>query len=165
MKDAAGASRSKLSVSVQALGSAAGRVNHARLRRAAQAAFAAAGAQARHSITVVVTDDAHIRELNLAYRGVDAPTDVLAFGENVPGQGFVRPTRRPVYLGDVIISHERAAEQAALYGHAVEEELALLVVHGVLHLLGYDHEQAADKEQMWRLQNAALASLGTTSHP
>ena len=65
-----------------------------------------------------------------------------------------------MYWGDIVISYPRAAEQAARYGHSVEEELLTLVVHGTLHLLNYDHECIEDRERMWRLQDDVLERLG-----
>lgn len=115
------------------------------------------------SLTVVITNDARIRELNRSYRDVDGPTDVLSFS-NTAGD-LVVPGMDDSYLGDVIISYERAGEQAAALGHGVDEEIALLVVHGVLHLLGYDHEEPGDKRRMWSVQDAALDVLGIEWRP
>jgi probable rRNA maturation factor len=116
-------------------------------------------------LTIVVTDDVHVRRLNRDYRGVDACTDVLAFGDRPEPGAFVSAPEASVYIGDVVISYPRATEQAADYGHAVEEELSVLVVHGVLHLLGYDHETPEDRDEMWRLQGAALGRLGLCWQP
>jgi probable rRNA maturation factor len=135
------------------------------LRQAAHAAFKSAGGQGAGILTVMVTDDAEIQELNRTYRHIDAPTDVLSFGETDQADGFVAPAGEARYWGDIIISYPRALEQAATYGHPPQEELALLVVHGTLHLLGYDHEQADDKDKMWVAQNAALAQLGIGWQP
>ncbi len=114
-------------------------------------------------LTVVITNDVRIRELNRTYRDVDAPTDVLSFS-NITDEVAV-PGTDDSYLGDVIISYERAGEQAAALGHSVDEEIALLVVHGVLHLLGYDHEEPGDKRCMWSVQDAALDALGIVWRP
>ena len=135
-------------------------VERAQLQKAARAAFRCAGGQSSGALTVMVTDDAQIQELNRAYRDVDAATDVLAFGAAGEANGFIPPAEETPYFGDIIISYPRAIEQAAAYGHPLPEELSLLVVHGTLHLLGYDHEQVDDKEKMWAAQNAALAQLG-----
>jgi probable rRNA maturation factor len=116
-------------------------------------------------LTVLFTDDAQIRELNRVYRGVDAVTDVLAFGEAAEAGNFVTPPEAVDYLGDVVVSYPRAVEQAAAYDHPAEEELAVLVVHGVLHLLGYDHEALNDGAEMWRVQSNALARLGIHWQP
>ena len=106
------------------------------------------------ALTLVVTDDAEIRELNRTYRGIDAPTDVLSFGA---GEDPYRPEGEPLYLGDIIISYPRCSQQAHEYGHSVWQELSLLAIHGVLHLLGYDHATEQDEQEMWRLQERAQA--------
>ena len=106
-------------------------------------------------LTIVLTDDAQLRELNRDYLGIDAPTDVLSFpaSETDPETG-----RR--YLGDILISVPRAGEQARAAGHALEAEVQLLVVHGSLHLLGYDHAEDEEKVQMWKAQAEVLERLG-----
>lgn len=105
--------------------------------------------------SVVLTGDEKLRELNAQYLGIDSPTDVLSFPS-----GEVDPDTQELYLGDVIISLPRAALQAAAGGHAVEDELALLVVHGMLHLLGHDHADADEKALMWSKQAEILDRLG-----
>jgi probable rRNA maturation factor len=115
------------------------------------------------SLTVVITNDVRIRELNRTFRDVDTPTDVLSFS-NIADKAAV-PGMDDSYLGDVVISYERAGEQAAALGHSVEEEIALLVVHGVLHLLGYDHEEPGNKRRMWSVQDDALEALGIAWRP
>jgi probable rRNA maturation factor len=150
----------RLKVNVRILPEYARDVEPAELQRAARAAFKSAGAQSGGALTVLVTDDAQVRELNRAYRRVDAATDVLAFGEVGEGNGFISPPEGSKYWGDIVISCPRATEQAAADGHPLQEELSLLVVHGALHLMGYDHEQADDKEKMWTAQHAALVQLG-----
>jgi probable rRNA maturation factor len=106
-------------------------------------------------LTIVLTDNAQLHELNRDYLGIDAPTDVLSFpaSETDPETG-----RR--YLGDILISVARAEEQARAAGHAAEAEVQLLVVHGTLHLLGYDHAGAAEKARMWKAQAEVLERLG-----
>ena len=106
------------------------------------------------TVALLVTDDAKLRELNKAYRDVDKPTDVLSFEDGEPPFPDA-----PVHLGDIAISLERAMAQAEQGGHALEAELQLLTVHGVLHLLGYDHGDSAEKAQMWQAQSAILAEL------
>jgi probable rRNA maturation factor len=104
---------------------------------------------------------------------VDAPTDVLAFrfaqgsaiGQANDSAPFVSSPDGASYLGDVVISYPTAVEQAMAYGHSTDQELQVLVIHGVLHLLGYDHEQPKQREEMWRLQSAALAGLGISRQP
>jgi probable rRNA maturation factor len=106
-------------------------------------------------LTLVLADDETIQALNRQFLEVDAPTDVLAFPA-----GDKDPDTECDYLGDVIISLERAQLQAEAGGHTVEAELQLLVVHGVLHLLGYDHADREQKAVMWNLQAKVLAEIG-----
>ncbi len=132
------------------------------IRRAALAALSqpAAGiagraGAARGDLTVVLADDAQLRKLNREYLGIDAPTDVLSFpaSETDPDTGAL-------YLGDIVVSTARAQEQARAASHPFESEVQLLVVHGVLHLLGYDHAEAKGKSRMWSVQAKALESIG-----
>lgn len=109
----------------------------------------------RSDLTIVLTDDDEIRALNRDFRGVDAPTDVLAFSAHETD-----PQTNRHYLGDIIISWPRAIEQATVRGHSPEAEAQLLVVHGVLHLLGFDHDEPEAQERMWARQKAILARLG-----
>ncbi len=112
-------------------------------------------------LSVVITGDDEIQALNAQFRGVDAPTDVLAFAEEETEVPFVNAPDELPYLGDVIVSYPRAQAQAVEQGHGVDDELRLLIVHGVLHLLGYDHAQPDDEALMWARQNEILAQLGT----
>jgi probable rRNA maturation factor len=107
-------------------------------------------------VTLVITGDKQIQELNLEYLGIDAPTDVLSFpsDEIDPDSGFR-------YIGDIILSYPRAAEQANASGHVVTAELELLIVHAILHLLGYDHADPVGKAKMWSSQASILTQLGT----
>jgi len=114
-------------------------------------------------LAVVVTDDRALHELNRRHRGVDAPTDVLAFPDETHGP-FVGAPGLPRYLGDVIISFQRAQAQAAEAGHDVQAELQLLVVHGVLHLLGYDDLAQEERVEMWVAQAQVLQALGVEVH-
>ncbi len=106
-------------------------------------------------MTIVLTDDRQLHELNHQYLGVDAPTDVLSFpaSETDPETGST-------YLGDVVISIPRAAQQAQTAGHPLEAEVQLLVVHGTLHLLGHDHAEAEEKARMWEAQDKVMSRLG-----
>ncbi|HUI88614.1 MAG TPA: rRNA maturation RNase YbeY [Anaerolineales bacterium] len=106
-------------------------------------------------LTIVLTDDARLQEFNRDYLGIDAPTDVLSFpaSETDPETGAH-------YLGDILISVPRAEVQAQSAGHPLESEVQLLVVHGVLHLLGYDHAEAKEKTKMWKAQAEVLERLG-----
>ncbi len=105
-------------------------------------------------LSIALVDLPEMIELNTTYRGIEGPTDVLSFGCDDPCA--VLGPDEPVTLGDVVIAPEVAEAQAAEYGHTVEEELNLLLVHGVLHLLGYDHEDDADAEVMQTRERALL---------
>ena len=106
-------------------------------------------------ITIVLTDDDQLHELNLDYLGIDAPTDVLSFpaSESDPETGAH-------YLGDILISVHRAEQQAQAAGHSLQAEVQLLVVHGTLHLLGHDHVDAEQKARMWAAQTEVLKRHG-----
>ena len=106
-------------------------------------------------LSIVLTGDAAVRELNRAYRGVDDPTDVLSFAQSEGGE-FARPEGEAPHLGDVIISIDTARRQAAEYGLALQDEVSHLLVHGVLHLLGYNHEHPADSQVMRQHEDAIL---------
>ena len=108
-------------------------------------------------MTIVLVEDARIQALNRDFLAHDAPTDVLSFPADEPD-----PETGRRYLGDVVISLARAAEQARERGHAFEAEMQLLVVHGVLHLLGHDHAGPEEKERMWAAQAGALERLGVS---
>jgi probable rRNA maturation factor len=110
-------------------------------------------------VTLVITDDLALQQLNRDFLGIDAPTDVLAFSAQEEGEPFVVAPEAEGYLGDVIVSYPRAVAQAAEVGHPVEQELNLLIVHGLLHLLGYDHADEAGKAMMWARQDAILRGL------
>ena len=110
---------------------------------------------ANADMTIVLTDDAQLHELNREYLGVDAPTDVLSFPASE-----MDPETGVAYLGDILISIPRATQQAQAAGHPVEAEVQLLVVHGTLHLLGYDHAEADEKAKMWEAQAEVMSRLG-----
>jgi probable rRNA maturation factor len=128
------------------------------IERAATSTLANLSVSQDASLTVVITDDQQIQKLNRQFRDVDSPTDVLAFPA-----GFSDPESETTYLGDVIISYPRAATQAAQGEYAVKDEIQLLVIHGTLHLLGYDHAEPEKKTQMWAVQGAILNQLGISS--
>ena len=111
-------------------------------------------------LTIVIGDDTQLHALNRQFLGVDAPTDVLSFPVD-----DTDPDSGERYLGDILISYPRAAAQAASAGHVVQEELQLLVVHGVLHLLGLDHAAPEEKTRMWEIQAQVLKSLGSRLNP
>ncbi len=109
-------------------------------------------------VSVFIVGDARIRKLNRAYRKIDSPTDVLAFPM---GEGEFSDLH-PHILGDVVISVERAQEQAGRSGHSLPEELRLLAVHGTLHLLGYEDETSPGRARMRRRERKYM---GPAQHP
>jgi len=117
----------------------------------------------RASLTLVLTDDATISELNHRFRQIDGPTDVLSFPSQ-EGKPFVLPPSARRHLGDVVISLETAQRQADERRQPIDRELALLIVHGCLHLLGHDHATPADEAAMWALQDAILGQLWGDPH-
>lgn len=108
-------------------------------------------------ISIVLVDDECIRELNREYRRADRTTDVLAFSQ-LEGERVEPPAER-VALGDVVVSVDTAERQAAEQGHPLENELDLLIIHGVLHLLGYDDETEAEALEMRRREKRVLDEL------
>ncbi|NLN06144.1 MAG: rRNA maturation RNase YbeY [Firmicutes bacterium] len=129
----------------------------AAMEKIAEAALNEHGLPPEAEISLTVCDNAAIREINKKWRQVDAPTDVLSFplwekGKAVPaGQ---------VLLGDIVISLEKAAVQAEEYGHSLEREILYLFTHGVLHLLGYDHMNEADRRKMRAAEEKLLQAVG-----
>lgn len=117
-------------------------------------------------VGIVVTTDEEVLALNRQYLNHDYHTDVLSFGMSDTPEGeeesaFITPDERPPYLGDVVISFDRAAEQAPDYGHSTEREVATLLVHGLLHLLGYDDADEEEREKMHARQNVLIADFGS----
>jgi probable rRNA maturation factor len=111
-------------------------------------------------VSIYVTTAEEVQQLNRDYRAKDAPTDVLSFADDGADSPFVLPPDMPRYLGDVAISWPHVVAQAAEYGHSDARELAFLTVHGVLHLLGYDHERDADADaEMRALQDTIMQLL------
>ncbi|HVM72905.1 MAG TPA: rRNA maturation RNase YbeY [Anaerolineales bacterium] len=126
------------------------------LERAARAALDLSGVPDA-DLTIALVDDVRIQALSRDFLAHDAPTDVLSFPADEPD-----PETGRRYLGDVVISLARAEQQARERGHALESEMQLLVVHGVLHLLGHDHAEAGEKARMWAAQAEALERLGVS---
>jgi probable rRNA maturation factor len=115
---------------------------------------------------LVIADEERVRELNRSYRGRDEPTDVLAFsaveeiGQELPP--FVAPPDGVVHLGEVIIAYPQAVVQAEEHQHSVKKEIAILIIHGVLHLLGYDHDKPEPERQMRAREEEILTSVEET---
>jgi probable rRNA maturation factor len=130
------------------------------LRGVVERALRLQGIRRNAEVTVVVTDDDDIRSINAEHRGTDEATDVLSFPlESGQADAFVAPPGQPRNLGDVVVSYERVLAQAAEYGHSVSRELAYLVAHGTLHLLGYDHEDEAGRARMREREEQVLADM------
>ena len=114
------------------------------------------------TLGLLITNDENIKRLNLEYRAQDRTTDVLAFGVEQDQTRSASPPSVPPHLGDVVVSYPRAASQAETYGHSVEEELDRLVVHGLLHLLGYDDQGREERQTMWHRQETILRAVHRT---
>lgn len=113
-------------------------------------------------VSVTLTNNAYIKELNQKYRGKDCSTDVLSFALNEGDEPEIIGGPKLDVLGDIIISVETANAQAAEYGHSVEREIAFLTVHGMMHLLGYDHIEERDRLEMRKEEEYVLENLGIT---
>lgn len=117
------------------------------------------GEKAEVSLTIV--DNEEIRELNNEFRGKDSVTDVLSFPMSENGEYDIDPETDRIMLGDIVISAERARQQAEEYGHSFEREMCFLATHSMFHLLGYDHEISEEEEKiMFQKQNVVLDRLG-----
>lgn len=134
-------------------------VNLAAIRRIARAVMQAEGCADNAEVSIVVCGDKRIRTLNRIWRGIDAPTDVLSFSQNerTSGPEFPIPDDdSPTIIGDVILSTETAARQTKESGISLEKELWFLLVHGLLHLMGWDHKTTAQLQRMLARQEEIL---------
>jgi len=118
--------------------------------------FGVSGAE----VSITLTDNAYIHTLNKEYRGMDRPTDVLSFALREGEEPEITGGPEADILGDIVLSVERAEEQAAEYGHSLRREIAFLTVHGMLHLLGYDHIEEADRLEMEKEQKRVMEIIG-----
>jgi probable rRNA maturation factor len=127
---------------------------------AAEAAFATAKPKLtrRTEVSVVLGDDALLRRLNRQWRRIDAATNVLSF----PSLDMELPPKAPFLLGDVVVAFETVSREAQEQGKDLADHLRHLVVHGILHLLGYDHDEPGEAEQMEALETRVLARLGVS---
>jgi probable rRNA maturation factor len=167
------AARPRHEVSVRVEAPFRGRLDRAALRHLAVRVLRAEGVAPPAEVGLVVTDDETLRDLNHRYLGLDEPTDVLSFGHEpfdrlrthpsgrLRAQRFVTPPDGIRHLGEVILSCPMAERQAQEAGHSVQDEAAHLVAHGLLHLLGYDHEDPEDESRM-RAREEEL--LGQRAH-
>lgn len=135
------------------------------LERVGAAAIASSGALGNYEVALLIAGDETLQRLNRDFRSVDRPTDVLSFSQHEGDAStiFTAPPQKPdvpLHLGDVALSLERARHQAEEYGHSVQREVAYLLTHGVLHLLGYDHEGDAEQQRMRLVEEAALSAMG-----
>lgn len=138
-------------------------------RRAIKATLQEEGIEAPVEISVLVSDNRGIQEINNEHRGTNTPTDVLSFptavyvpGAFVPNPADMDPKNGCLHLGNIILSSEKAQEQAREYGHDITREIAFLMVHATLHLLGYDHESPDDQGKMRAREEQVLSMLGLT---
>ena len=148
---------------------AANERNCALIRKVIRTALAAEGVSVPCEVDVLLTNDENIHQINKDMRDVDRPTDVLSFPEfdlhpgELPTEEDADPGTGLIPLGDMVISMEHVAAQAKEFGHSNRRELCYLVVHSVLHLLGYDHlDEGPMKAQMRQREEAILAQLGIT---
>ncbi|MGX7876607.1 rRNA maturation RNase YbeY [Mesorhizobium sp. ORM6] len=123
--------------------------------KAAAAAFAETGATGHSELSIVFSDDGHIQKLNAGWRGKDKPTNVLSF----PAFSHVKGGPLPPMLGDIVLAAETVTREAALEEKPLENHISHLVIHGLLHLMGYDHETDAEAEEMEAVERSALARL------
>jgi probable rRNA maturation factor len=138
-------------------------------RRAAMTALKAADPSGDRDVSVVIADDETLHDLNLRYRGFDEPTDVLSFGDESDasladedaddGPAFPELPDASLPLGEIVLSYPLAVRQADEHNVTVDEEVALLIVHGVLHLLGHDHAEPDEEATMKALETEALSAL------
>jgi probable rRNA maturation factor len=133
------------------------------LRQAALDILAEMDCEEACELSVALVDDAEIQRLNLQYRGFDRPTDVLSFAlqeaEEPEIQTESEGQQFPLVLGDVIVSTETTQKQAEERGHSFECELLILLIHGILHLLGYDHIEDPEAEEMEALERQLLEKV------
>ena len=137
------------------------------IRRAVRQSLEFMGFPEEIEVNVLLTDDASIHEINLSERGIDSPTDVLSFPMveyEQPGDrsaldsADIDPENEEIVLGDIVVSLERAAAQAAEYNHSHKRELGFLIAHSMLHLMGFDHMTEDDRARMEEKQDLILAA-------
>ena len=131
------------------------------LRSVAEQVLIAQGVSSDVELGLVITSQERVQQLNKSYRGKDEPTDVLAFYmTSAAGETFVAPPDGVRHLGEVIISYPQAVIQAKEHQHSIKKELAILIIHGVLHLLGYDHEEPEQERRMRGREADILSQIG-----
>lgn len=135
-------------------------VDAARLQAASKTVLSQHDVHPDTALTIVITDNDYVRNLNRQHRNIDSHTDILSFPADAPP---VEIEGEPPYLGDLVIAFPYASAQAEREEHNLDDSLSLLVVHGTLHLLGYDHDTPDNREEMWAAQDAALVTLGIST--
>lgn len=125
------------------------------LQELARSAVSDSGLDTDGDLTIVINNQDFIHDLNFRYRDMDSSTDVLSFPA-----GYLDPDTGKPYHGDIIISFPDALQQALAANHGIDSELALLTIHGILHLAGYDHSTPEEQSEMWELQDRILAING-----
>jgi len=153
-------------IDVQVFPAFARRLSKAWLREVAEQALNTQGEGRLMTVSLVIADDETVHHLNLEYRDMDETTDVLAFPlwesrerEAPDADGFVLPSEETAPVGEIVISYPQAARQAREGKRPIRAEIALMVVHGVLHLLGYDHADPQQESHMWARQDEVLARV------
>ena len=138
------------------------------LQSVAEQALVTQGADSRLELGLVITNQERVQQLNRSYLGKDEPTDVLAFsmlpeplatGESEASSPFVPPPDGVLHLGEVIVSYPQAVIQAEEHQHSVKREIAILIIHGVLHLLGYEHDKPEVERQMKTREKEILSGI------
>lgn len=135
------------------------RVSRRRIRQVIREALAAEAVDYPAAVGVTITDDETVRELNRHWRGIDRTTDVLSFPFQDGDTEFPPDPDGTVQLGEVIISLPQAERQAERMGHPIEREMTVLLIHGLLHLLGYDHRKPSERRRMRAREDAILIRL------
>ena len=135
-------------------------INYKLIEKVISEALRYEGVNDNTEVSVTMVDNEEIRKINNKFRNIDRATDVLSFplidfdNESLPDDGS------KIYLGDIIISIERAKEQAKEYGHSIDREIGFLTAHSMLHLLGYDHMVPEEEKEMFAKQEEILNNLG-----
>ena len=133
-------------------------INPEKLEIAAITTLNLQSVESNSEMTIIITDNKSVTELNKTYRGIEAPTDVLSFPADIPLIGDLPP-----YLGDLIVAYPYAEKQAKLANIELVESFMLLIIHGTLHLLGYDHDTEHNRRKMWAIQEKVLRHLHISS--
>lgn len=133
------------------------------VRRCCNAVLRMENFQGAAEVSVTFANNEQIHELNKMHRNVDAPTDVLSFPMGEDGKYDIDPAANAKILGDIVISMEKAVEQAERFGHTLQREVGYLTAHSMLHLLGYDHEEPLEKVHMREKEELVMTQLGLPS--